>query len=627
MNTWKETLLDSALPHVRAPGQYVGAERNMARKDPVRVALRFCLAFPDTYAIGMSHDGLHVLYGTLNTRDDVYAERAFAPWTDMQEQLRSRNIPLCSLETFTPLSEFDVLGFSLQYEMGFTNVLDMLEIGGIPLLAKERSTEHPIVVAGGPCAFNPEPMADFVDLFVLGDGEERVHDLADACIAMKREKPRTREEMLCFLATRVPNTYAPLLYRVEETPDGRPGRILPREDLPVRLPERIEAAVVEDLENAYVPERPIVPFVEIVHDRISIEIMRGCSHGCRFCHAGMTRRPVRCRSIEKIASLCEAQYAATGYSEIALASLSTSDYPNLRRLMREVCTRFAARKVSVSLPSLRVNDQVSDLTGPISMVRKSTLTMAPEAATERLRRVINKDIAEEDLYLAVEAALERGWNHVKLYFMVGLPTETDEDIVAIAGMAERVARLRPKRARRTAHVNLSVAPFVPKPHTPFQWEAMITIERMAEIRSLLRQNIRRKAIRLKFHRPERSFLEGVFARGDRRLGRVLLAAHRLGCRFDAWDETFDFAKWLSAFSECGVNAEEYANRARRKDEVLPWSHVTAGVSEEFLWRERERARYGTLTSDCRHDRCHACGLERCDYRTCASATTARTEEP
>jgi len=604
---WKEKIFEQLLPHVRVPGQYVGAEWNMVRKDPARVGLRFCLAFPDAYSVGMSHTGLQVLYGILNQRQDVYAERAFAPWVDMQDLLRRRAVPLCSLETFTPLRDFDVVGFSLQSELSYTNLLDMLELGGIPLLASERSVADPLVVAGGPCALNPEPLADFVDLFIPGDGEERIQDLADACLALKREPPETREEALCRLVAQVPNSYAPALYRA----DGEALR--PRSDLPVRPPERVQAAVVADLESAYVPERPILPFVDVVHDRISIEIMRGCARGCRFCHAGMTRRPVRWRSVETIVRLAEAQYRATGHSEISLASLSTGDYPDLLRLVKEVSLRFAERRVSVSLPSLRVDQQLAELPDFIAVVRKSTLTLAPEAATERLRRVINKQVSEEDLNRGVLAAYDRGWNHVKLYFMVGLPTETEEDVREIAQMAGRVSALRRRLGKPPARVNLSVSAFVPKPHTPFQWEAMVGLERMRELRSLLRRSIRTGAIQLRFNRPERSYLEGVFSRGDRRLGRLLLEAHRLGCRFDAWDETFDYGKWLEAFRRAEVSPEEYADRPRRREEVLPWSHIGAGVSTEFLWRERERALRGEVSPDCTREGCLGCGLPNCPH--------------
>ena len=614
MENWKETLWTCALPHVRTPGQYVGGEWNMVRKDPAGVALRFCLAFPDTYGIGMSSTGLHVLYGILNARDDVYAERAFAPWPDMQARLRSARAPLCSLETATPLCNFDVVGFSLAYEMGFTNLLDMLELGGLQLLASERSARDPLVVAGGSCACNPEPLADFVDLFVIGDGEERIHDLADACIALKRERPGTRRELLAQLAARVPNSYAPALYEVERDADGRLKGIHPAKGVSPEPPGRVAAATVGDLDRAYAPARPLLPFVEVVHDRITIEIMRGCARGCRFCHAGATRRPVRCRTKETILALCEAQYAATGHSEISLASLSSSDYPDLADLLREISSRFAGRKVSVSLPSLRVDDQLEKLPELVSGVRKSTLTLAPEAATDRLRRVINKQISEEDLLRGAEAAFARGWSHVKLYFMIGLPTETDDDVAAIAELAGRVSGLRRKTGKGPAPVNLSVATFVPKAHTPFQWEPMARLERVQQMRSLLGSRLRSRSVRLAFHRPERSFLEGVFARGDRRLGRVLLEAHRAGCRFDAWDETFDFVKWSGAFSAAGVDAADFVYRPREKDEVLPWSHVDAGVSAEFLWRERERAMREEFTPACGRGVCHGCGVPGCPNR-------------
>ena len=608
----KTAITDRILPNVQSPGQYVGAEWNMVRKNPVSAALRVCLAFPDTYAVGMSHTGLQVLYGVLNAREDVYTERAFAPWTDMRRQLVASGLPLYSLETFTPLREFDMIGFSLQYEMCYTNVLDMLALGGVPILAAERGPRDPLVVAGGPCALNPEPMADFIDVFVLGDGEERVSDMADACIALKHDQPPTREAMLCEIAQRVPNTYAPSLYRV----DGS-GAVRPREDLPFTPPERIEAAIVDDLDGAYIPERPIVPFVEVVHDRITIEIMRGCTRGCRFCNAGMCRRPLRFRSVDRIVAAAEAQYAATGHSQIGLTSLSSSDYRDLPGLAGDLARRFSPRGVSVSLPSLRVNEQLRDIPAILGTVRKSALTVAPEAATERLRRVINKDISENDLFAGLRAAYEKGWQHVKLYFMVGLPTETDEDVLAIARLAREASRLRRDVARSPARVNLSVAPFVPKPHTPFQWEPMAPLERITEIRSLLLANIRSKSVRLKFHRPERSFLEGMFSRGDRRLGRVLFEAHRLGCRLDAWDECFNMRLWGEAFAKADIAPEDYAYRRFDSGDLLPWSHVGPGVSEAFLRREYEAAERGETTEDCRTGACHDCGIPDCPNRTAA----------
>lgn len=609
---YREEIQKAAFANVRSPGQYVGAEWNMVSKNPEEAAVRFCLAFPDTYAVGMSYGGMHLLYEILNNRADTYCERVFAPWMDMEAYLRANKLPLCSLETFTPLSEFDVVGFSLQYEMGFTNVINMLELGGIPILSSERSLNHPLVVAGGSCALNPEPLSDFVDLFVLGEAEERINDLVAACARLKGERPNSRMELLHRLAASIPNVYAPALY---EADPSRGYAVHPRKEFEGNVPAIISTAIVEDFDKAYAARKPIVPYVEIVHDRISAEIMRGCSRGCRFCHAGMTRRPVRARSIETILDICEAQYAATGYSEISLASLSTSDYPDLPQLLREVAGRFQSRGVSVTLPSLRVDDQLKGLPELISGVRKSTLTVAPEAGTERLRRVINKDVTDEDLMRGAEAAFKSGWGHVKLYFMVGLPTETDADVAAIPKLAADVSWLRKKMGKPPALVNLSVAPFVPKAHTPFQWEAMASVQRLSEIRSILYKNLNSKNVKLRMHRPERSVLECVFARGDRRLGRTILEAWRLGCRMDAWDETFDSVKWSQAFERAGLTIEEFT-AAREIDRPLPWSHIDPGVSNEFLKRERSMATDAVMTADCRHAGCHECGLKVCPHRGC-----------
>jgi len=607
LNDWKDTLFAELLPHVRTPAQYVGGEWNMVRKDPAAVALRFCLVFPDTYAVGMSYSGLPILYGTLNERPDVYCERAFAPWTDMQEMLRRRNVPLCSLETFTPLSRFDLVGFSLQYEMTYTNVLDTLELGGIPLLTRDRAPQHPLIVAGGPCTANPEPMGDFVDLFILGDGEERIHDLAAACIAVKQSPCRTREEQLIEIVQRVPNAYAPSLYEPEWLPDGRLRRIAPRAGLEGKVPPRVLPAVVSDLDRAYLPARPLVPYVEIIHDRISIEIMRGCTRGCRYCQAGMTRRPVRCRSVETILRAAEQQYAATGCSEINLSSLSSSDYPDLKPLVRALAQRFGPRGVGLSLPSLRVNDQLQQLPALLNDMKRSTLTLAPEAGTERLRRIINKDIRDDDLLRGVEAAYANGWTHVKLYFMAGLPTESDDDLLAITRLAEEVSQMRRKTQKGLGRVNVSVAGFVPKAHTPFERDAMVPRERLQEISLILRRSVRNRNVMLRMHNPQRSFLEGVFARGDRRLGRVLLEAHRRGCRLDAWDEVFNFDAWMEAFAAAGVEPEFHALRARDSGETLPWSHLRDETFDRFLVRERERAAREEFTPDCRTDRCQGCG--------------------
>ena len=455
MNELRSQIERWVLPHVTAPAQYVGGELNAIVKNHDDVDVTVCLAFPDTYEIGMSHVGLQILYGTLNARPDVAAERVFAPWVDMADLLAERGLPLYSLETFTPLAEFDVIGFSLQYEMCYTNVLAMLELAGLPVRSADRDLGHPLIVAGGPCAFNPEPMADFVDVFAPGDGESVIHRLVDA---FREAKPSagTREALCRELVRRVDGLYAPALYE----------RGYPRRPRYPEAPEVVGASVEQDLNACYYSTEPIVPFRETVHDRITLEIMRGCARGCRYCQAGMTRRPVRLRSVERLEQIAAKSYDATGHSEISLASLSSSDYPHLGTRATRLSKTFDPRGVGLALPSLRVDDQLSALPALVSSVRKSGLTLAPEEATERLRRVINKDISNEHLFDGLAEAFRRGWRRVKLYFMIGLPTETDEDILAIVGLVERASRLRREVAGGPAHVSVHVAPFVPKPHTP-----------------------------------------------------------------------------------------------------------------------------------------------------------------
>jgi len=625
----KQQLLSGLLDRVQQPGQNVGGEWNAVRKDHAAVDVTVCLAFPDTYAIGMSHSGLQILYSLLNARPDVAAERAFAPWPDMEQELRRAGLPLYSLETFTPLREFDVVGFSLQYEMGYTNLLTMLDLGGIPLHAADRGPDDPLIIAGGPCALSPEPVAEFVDLFLLGDGEETIQAFVDALkwarhssLAGDRrtETSASRDELLFRLVTRVPSAYAPRLYRVSYNDDGTVRAIEPTRD---GVPARVTAAVVEDLDRAHVPVKPVVPFVEIVHDRITLEIMRGCTRGCRFCQAGMTKRPVRVRSAENLVRLAEENYATTGHDEITLGSLSTSDYPDLEPLAREMSRRFDGRRVSLSLPSLRVNEQLHSLPGLIKTVRKSGLTIAPEAATGRLRRVINKDVTDGDLCAGVEEAYRQGWQLVKLYFMVGLPTETEEDYAGIVDLAQRISSLRRRVVKKPARVNVSVAPFVPKAHTPFQWEAMPGLEHLREIRRVLMARLHSRSVKLKFHKPERSLLEGVFSRGDRRLSAVIEEAWRNGARFDAWDEQFEMQRWQDAFARAGLSPSLYANRQRADDEVFPWSHLSAGVSYTYLRAERARAFRGEMTPDCRDAGCRQCGAFTCCTRRVANDAAVR----
>jgi len=601
--TLREELMRRVIPRVHAPAQYAGGELNAVVKDHRGVSVTFCLAFPDTYAVGMSQTGLHILYGTLNARQDVAAERAFAPWVDMAGLLAQEGLPLYSLETFTPLRDFDIVGFSLQYEMGYTNVLAMLEMAGIPVLASQRGLDDPLIVAGGPGASNPEPLADFVDVFAPGDGEEAVHRLVDA-YKTARASATGREELCHAIAASGPGFYCPALYS--------PG--YPRVPRFADVPAVVQSSVVHDLNGAFYPTSPIVPYAEIVHDRITLEIMRGCARGCRYCQAGMTKRPVRERSVENLIDTAEKSYLKTGHSEISLASLSTSDYTGFNGLATQLSSRFDTRFVNLAVPSLRVNDQLKAIPALLNSVRKAGLTIAPEAGTDRLRRVINKDITDDDLMAGAEAAFQQGWQRVKLYFMCGLPTETDEDIVAMVSLAERVSALGRKVAGRAAQVSMNVAPFVPKPHTPFQWEAMVTPERIKEIRALVLSRVRSRAVEVKFHKPERSFLEGVFSRGDSRLGQALMEARKRGCWFDAWDEVFDYGAWMAAFEAAGIDAQAYACRGRSLDEPLPWAHISAGPSPEFLLGERQRAMEGIITPFCSEAGCQGCGLPRCDRR-------------
>lgn len=598
-----ELLERHILTRVETPGQYVGGERNAVRKDPDRVDVSFALLFPDLYTVGTSHLGYQILHTILNDLPWAAAERAYAPWPDMQEQMRTREIPLYALESFRPVAEFDVVGFTLQYELLYTNVLAMLELAGIPLEREQRNEEHPLVIAGGPGAAAPEPMTDFVDLFFVGDGESSVVRFAQLLRRLKSEGV-SRDEMILEAARELPCVYAPLFYRPSYRHDGTLAGLEPtRPDVPTT----VRAAKLEELDGATFPRRPIVPLVETVHERVSVEIMRGCTRGCRFCQAGLLNRPARCRSGQDVLSLAEEAWLNTGYDRVSLASLSSSDYPEIGSLVQQCASAFEPRHVDISLPSLRVSDQIGPLSRNLKAVRKSGLTIAPEAATERLRRVINKDISEEVLYQGVRAAFARGWRHMKLYFMIGLPTETDQDVAGIVDMCERVSAVRKEVANSPGRVNVSIAPFVPKAHTPFQWEPMAPLQTMRDRQALLKDRVSNKRVRFKFHTPERSYLEALLARGDRRLGRAIRRAHELGEQFDAWDEYFSFSTWMQALEDAGLDAGFYVCRERSEDELLPWDHIDAGVTKKFLLAERHRAFEGRMTPDCRRDKCHGCG--------------------
>ena len=594
---------DHILISVTRPGQYVGGERNAVVKDHAAVKLTFALAYPDTYTVGMSHLGLQILYTMLNARGDTAAERVFAPWTDMEAELRAAGEPLRSLETHTPLSEFDAVGFSLQHEMTYTNILTMLDLGGVGLLASERGDGDPLVIAGGPGALAPEPLADFVDLFVVGEGEPVIGPLADALIATKGMR---RGERLGALARGLPAVYVPSTMGVTF---GNEGRLLALSTLAPGVPPRVRQAVVTDLDAAPYPTRPVVPLVGTVHERVTLEIMRGCTRGCRFCHAGMTKRPVRCKSAGVLLAQAREAIAATGYDEISLTSLSSSDHPGLPELLETFSSEFGPRHISVGVPSLRVNEQLRELPKYIKNVRKSGLTIAPEAATEAARRAANKMITDDDLFEGVRAAYEHGWAKIKLYFMIGLPGETDEDVEQIPRLAEELSRLRKETGKGAGFVTVAVASFVPKPHTPFQWEAMAPPGVLHARQGLIKHATRSRKIKLKFHRIERSLIEGVFARGDRRLGQVLLAAWRNGARMDAWDERFNLDAWTRAFDEAGFDpAAEFALRARDTDELLPWAMIDIGVRREFLLEERRRSLAREWTADCRTAGCTGCGV-------------------
>jgi radical SAM family uncharacterized protein len=590
------------LAKVAKPARYLGDEHNSVHKDHGTVAVRFALGFPDVYEVGMSHLGLRLLYDILNRRDDTACERVFAPWPDMAGLMRSTGTPLWALESGRSVLEFDIFGMSLQHELNFTNVLMMLDLAGIPLRSNERGPGHPLVVAGGPAAFNPEPLAEFFDVIVIGDGERAIGQLVDRWLACHGD----RRLLLDSLAGSdgpegfyVPSAYEPT-YGPDATVTGievRPGA------RPV-----VHKAVIADLDESPAPDAPVVPFLDVVHDRITLEICRGCTRGCRFCQAGMIYRPVRERSLDQLLDAAARQLKSTGHEEISLASLSAADYSRIGELAQSLVEAYGERGVGISLPSLRTDSFSVALAGEIQKVRKTGLTFAPEAGTERLRQVINKNVTDEDLFSAVSAAFELGWDSVKLYFMIGLPTETDDDILAIARLAEEVWRLH-KRARpgRGLRLAVSCATLVPKAHTPFQWEAQTPRPEIIRRQGVLRGAMSRK-IKLSWHGPDQSFLEAALARGDRRLGAVIARAYDLGCRFDAWDEEFRFDLWMQAFKDEGLDPAWYANRERGLDEVLPWDHLHSGVSKEYMLAQREAALSGISTADCRTDSCTDCGV-------------------
>lgn len=599
INSW----LDRVLIEVEKPTRYLGNEINATVKNQAGVDLSVALVFPDLYEIGMSHLGLKILYHFINRREDAAAERVYAPWIDLEEKMRADNIPLFSLETRTPLREFDIIGFTLQYELSYSNILNILELARIPLLSTERDDEYPLIIAGGPNAFNPEPLADFIDLFYIGEGEALLDDLLDE-VKIWKKSGGIRDELLQTLAGKE-GIYVPGFYQINYYDTGKIKEITPTRG----APEKINKQVVRDLDHSFYPEKFIVPYQEIVHDRIMLEVARGCTRGCRFCQAGMIYRPVRERSMETLLKQADSLVKSTGYEEISLVSLSSSDYSQIKDLCFRLLERYSDRGVGISLPSLRIDSFSVSLAREIQKVRKTGLTFAPEAGTQRLRNVINKGVTEEDMMEAAEAAFREGWSQLKLYFMLGLPTETDEDLMGIIDLAKNVRDLGRKiltaRGQGYPKVTVSVSNFVPKPHTPYQWEPMVTREEILRRQKLLREGLRGKGLKFSWHDADTSLLESIFARGDRRLGRVLLEARRLGARFDGWSEVFDPGLWRKAFKLAGIERDFYLRR-RDFDEILPWEHINSGVAREYLLRERERALAGKTTLDCRFGRCTGC---------------------
>lgn len=598
--------LDQILKHVEKPSRYIGNEYNSVHKTLEDINIRFGFCFADVYEIGMSHLGMKILYHLLNNEEDIYCERFFTPWVDMEEKLREHNIPLFSLETKSPAKDFDFLGFTLQYEMSYTNILNMLDLGGIPLYSKDRGEEFPIICAGGPCAYNPEPLADFVDFFMLGEGEEMMLDVMRVYRRIKKEG-KSKDDFLKEIAS-IGGIYVPKFYDVSYHEDGTIKEFKKNFE---GAPDRIKKRIISDMDKCFAPDNIIVPFMEIIHDRIMLEVFRGCIRGCRFCQAGMIYRPVRERSPETLLSLADRLIQNTGYEEISLSSLSTSDYTGLKELTDGLLEMTEQKKIGLSLPSLRLDNFSMELMQKVQKVRKSGLTFAPEAGTQRLRDVINKNITEEDLENAAQMAFHGGYGTIKLYFMIGLPTETSEDILGISHLADEVVSIykhTPKEIRnKNLRVTVSVSSFVPKPFTPFQWVGQNTQPELFEKQMLLKDAIKNRYVSYNWHDSALSAMEGVFARGDRKLSKVLVEAHRLGAKFDSWHEFFKPDIWQKAFENTGVDPYFYSTRERDYDEILPWDHIDIGVTKKFLINENEKAKRGEVTQNCR-EKCAGCGV-------------------
>lgn len=608
----KLALNDEILLSIQQPARYIGGEVNMVVKDPAKVDIRFAMCFPDVYEIGMSHLGIQILYDMLNRREDIYCERVYSPWTDLHPIMKEQKIPLFAVESQDPIKEFDFLGITLQYEMCYTNIMQVLDLSGIPFYSADRTDEDPIVIGGGPCSYNPEPLADFFDLFYIGEGETVFFDLIDK---YKENKANggSRKDFL-ELAAQVPGIYVPSFYDIEYHEDGTIRAMIPNNP---HAKKTITKQLVMDMDGVYYPEKPLVPFIKVTQDREVLEIMRGCIRGCRFCQAGMIYRPVREKSLEKLKDLAYKMLKSTGHEEISLSSLSSSDYSELEGLVNFLIDNFKGKGVNISLPSLRIDAFSLDVMGKVQDVKKSSLTFAPEAGTQRMRDVINKGLTEEDILHGAAEAFQCGWNRVKLYFMLGLPTETEEDIEGIALLSEAVAEEYykiPKEERNgKVQVTASSSFFVPKPFTPFQWARMSTKEEFLQkartVNAKFKEQLNKKSLKYNWHEADLTVLEGVLARGDRRLAPVILKAYENGSLYDSWSEYFKNEAWMDAFSKCGVDPDFYTVRHRNEDEIFPWDFIDTGVTKEFLLKEWNRAKDGVVTPNCRA-KCSGCGARK-----------------
>ena len=600
--------LEPLLLKVQKPIRYVGGEFNSVVKDKKNIRTRMALCFPDNYEIGMSHLGLKILYSLINAREDCWAERVYAPWPDMEALMRENRIPLYGLESLDPLREFDFLGFSLQYELSYTNILNMLDLAGIDPLAENRTNDDPIIFAGGPCAMNAEPLCDFFDCFQLGEGEEIMLEMIDL---YQKHRASGKWDKKAFLkdAARIPGMYVPSLYDVTYHEDGTIAAVTPKDGAPATITKRI----VKDFDKVFYPDTFIVPYTEVVHDRAVLEVMRGCIRGCRFCQAGFIYRPIRAKNPDTLCAQGKSLCDSTGYEEMSLASLSTSDHPQVEEMLDKIIDYTQEEHINLSLPSLRVDNFSKELLEKVSKVRKSGLTFAPEAGTQRLRDVINKGVTEEEIMRTSRIAFEGGYTNVKLYFMLGLPFETMDDVLGITALGQRVVdlyySLPTKPKGKAVNVSISVSTFVPKPFTPFQWAAQDTYDEIVEKQHALTHSVTTRKISLAWHEVRTSVLEGVIARGDRRLGKAIYNAWKMGCKFDSWEEFFDFDKWVKAIADAGLTMEFYASRQRTPDEIFPWDHIDVGVSKAFLRREYEKASRAEVTPNCK-EHCAGCGANK-----------------